>query len=147
MADNVLRGYVDIQEIDPSAESQLITVFFHPTAQGFGEGGVISSVADLARFSEALHDGELLTPNAFNLMQQESLVIEEGDSDRYGLGLELRSIPGGPLLGHNGGFPGAGSFMYFLPEQQLTIVTIENQEETAGKPFINLFQTLLATDE
>ncbi|MFG6093669.1 serine hydrolase [Leptothoe sp. ISB3NOV94-8A] len=147
MTDNVLRGYVDIQEIDPSAESQLVPVFFHPTAQGFGEGGVISSVADLARFSEALHNGELLTPNAFNLMQQESLVVEEGDRDRYGLGLELRDTPGGPLLGHNGGFPGAGSFMYFLPEQQLTIVTIENQEETSGQPFINLFKALLTAEE
>ena len=147
MAPNVLRGYVDIQEIDPSADSQLVPVFFHPTAQGFGEGGVISSVADLARFSEALHNGELLTPNAFNLMQQESLSMDEEDGDRYGLGLELRSTPGGPLLGHSGGFPGAGSFMYFLPEQQLTIVTIENQEETAGKPFINLLRALLAVDE
>ncbi|ESA32201.1 serine-type d-ala-d-ala carboxypeptidase [Leptolyngbya sp. Heron Island J] len=147
MAPNVLRGYVDIQEIDPSAESQLVPIFFHPTAQGFGEGGVISSVADLARFSGALHDGELLTPDTFNLIQQESLLIDEEDGDRYGLGLELHSTPGGPLIGHSGGFPGAGSFMYFLPEQQLTIVTIENQEETAGKPFINLFKTLLAADE
>lgn len=145
MAPNVLRGYVDIQEIDPSAESQLVPVFFHPTAQGFGEGGVISSVADLARFSEALHSGELLHPDTFTLMQQESLPEENGT--RYGLGLELRNTSSGPLLGHSGGFPGAGSFMYFLPEQQLTIVTLENQEETAGNPLINLFRTLLATDE
>ena len=148
MPGDFLRGYLDLAEYDLSEASEIIPVFFHPTAQGFGEGGVVSSVADLARFSEALNNGELLAPQTFEQMQQESIAVDEDDQDRYGLGIDLLWTPNGTAIGHSGGFPGAGSLMYFMPEQQITIVTIENQEEAAGQPFIKTFRALLeATTE
>ncbi len=141
--DDFPQGYLDLADPDYGLadESQLIPVPFHPTARGFGEGGAVSTVGDLTRFSEALNNGELLTPVTLNQMREDNLPVTE--TDRYGLGLELFSTPFGTTIGHSGGFPGVNSNMFVTPEQGFTVVSTENQEETDSPLFVNAISALL----
>lgn len=69
-------------------------------AQGFGDGGVISTAADLARFYKALFETQTLlsTPMMRELMRDP---LGEG----YGLGIDLDD----PIYGHAGGDIGFSS--------------------------------------
>jgi len=139
------QGYIDFAAPEYeglSDVSQLIPVPFHPSVRGFGEGGTVSTVPDITRFSQALNNGELLAPQTFMQMQQDIAPTSEGE-ERYGLGITLPSTPFGTFVGHSGGFPGVNSNMFYLPEQQITVVTIENQLEGDSPLFVNAIATLL----
>jgi len=141
LPNDFLRGYVDLANYGFSEEEQLVPVPFHPTAQGFGEGGAVSSVVDVTRFSEAIHNGELLAPETYQLMLQETAPAP-GSPNRYGLGIDQLQSPFGPVVGYDGSFPGASSNMFWLPEQQVTVVTIENREVPANV-LTNAFVSIL----
>jgi D-alanyl-D-alanine carboxypeptidase len=61
--------------------------------EGMGDGGVIGSAADLARFYRALFGGGLLAP------AQMADLLSDPLGEGYGMGLELE----GDLVGHSGG--------------------------------------------
>jgi D-alanyl-D-alanine carboxypeptidase len=71
-------------------------------------GGVVSSGVDLCAWLSALYQGDVLTPSA-----RASLVTPSAESiaagERYGLGTQLTSRAGRPVVGHTGstmGFKG-----------------------------------------
>ena len=139
------QGYIDFAAPEYnglSDVSQLIPVPFHPSVRGFGEGGAVSTVLDLTRFSQALNNGELLAPQTFMQMQQD-IAPTAGEEERYGLGITLPLTPFGTFVGHDGGFPGVNSNMFYAPEQQITVVTIENQLEGDSPLFVNAIAALL----
>ncbi|MEL6813676.1 MAG: serine hydrolase [Cyanobacteria bacterium J06598_3] len=140
--DDFLRGYFDPANYGLSEESQLLKVPFHPSLQGFGEGGIVSSVADLARFSEALNNGELLSPTTYQQMQAES-VGGEDDITRTGLGIDVVSTDYGTLIGHDGGFPGAAAAMYALQGENISVMTLENRTVSSEQLLGDTLSTLL----
>jgi D-alanyl-D-alanine carboxypeptidase len=83
---------------------------------GRGDGAIISTARDLARFFRALLiDQTLLTKD---VMQQMMSVIDDNPpaEERYGLGLMPESLPCGQLWGHSGGGYGYGNMPYVLME-------------------------------
>jgi D-alanyl-D-alanine carboxypeptidase len=66
----------------------------------WGDGGIASSGADLARFTEALFAGELLGPPALAAMVRRSSRF--GRTAGYGLGVMVRRIAGVRVAGHDG---------------------------------------------
>lgn len=67
---------------------------------GFGDGGVIATAADVARFYHALFREQNLLPPAL----LSDMTTDAGDAG-YGMGIELD----GPILGHSGGDLGFSS--------------------------------------
>jgi D-alanyl-D-alanine carboxypeptidase len=67
--------------------------------QGFGDGGVITTAADLAAFYHALRDGRLLADPWLDMMLADP--VGEG----YGMGIEVE----GDIVGHSGGDLGFAS--------------------------------------
>jgi D-alanyl-D-alanine carboxypeptidase len=91
-------------------------------------GGVVSTLADLRIWSEALATGRLLAPESAN--QQWRTVAEPGSVDwrRFGLGAEQF----GPMRGGAGVIPGYVSAMLSDPASGLSVVVMLN-DSSAGE--------------
>lgn len=91
---------------------------------GLGDGGLISSASDLAKFVHALlAEGKLLSPKTLKQM------LMSFKDDNYGLGLASRQTEWGELLGHSGGTAGHRAEMYYLPTHDITVVVLGNDDD------------------
>lgn len=86
-------GSQDVPPAFPDAFEDGQSVRAYYQAEGMGDGGVIGSAEDLARFYRALFAGALLSPALLAEMLHDPL-----DSG-YGMGIEID----GALVGHSGG--------------------------------------------
>lgn len=69
------------------------------SGQGLGDGGCLSTAADLVRFMQALAEGRLLSAHDFAQMRRDA------SGAGYGMGLEVS----GAVIGHSGGDLGYAS--------------------------------------
>jgi len=92
-------------------------------------GGVYSTVGDLARFIGALDGaGKTVTSAA---MRREMLTKQtpEADDAGYGLGLQFLSSPGAATLaGHSGGVAGYTAHIQFDPQSAIGVILLRNYE-------------------
>lgn len=89
---------------------------------GLADGGLVSTVADVARFYEALFVERSLLGEA---MMTELLNFQDvGDGDGYGLGLNEADSDFGPQWGHSGGVLGFLSVGTYLPDEDLTVIVL-----------------------
>ena len=88
-----------------------------------GAGAMISDMSDLAVWSRALYKGDLLTPRT----QQARLEIQRGEgvSESSGYGEGISKL--GSLWGHGGTIAGFSTDMWYLPEEDATIVISVNR--------------------
>ena len=88
---------------------------------GLGRRAAISTADDLARYVEALVDGGLLSP----AMQQARLAsIRPTGPGPGSAGYGFHIAKFGPMIGHDGQFPGFMTFMGRDPEQRNTVVVL-----------------------
>jgi D-alanyl-D-alanine carboxypeptidase len=122
ISDNHARGYfdmggelIDLTKIDPSM------------AGAAGGHALITTTMDLARFLNVVLAGELFQkPGTLDEMLA---FVDVPDAVRifrhftgYGLGIMKFLLPGNiEMLGHAGGTAGFSSFIYFLPNQDMTV--------------------------
>ncbi len=87
---------------------------------GFGDGGVIATAQDVARFYHALfRDQSLLPPAMLSVM-----TMDAGDAG-YGMGIELD----GPILGHSGGDLGFSSDVRLhRPSGTIAVMLVAEEE-------------------
>jgi len=90
---------------------------------GLGDGGLISTAADLAKFIHGLlAEGKLLSPESLQQM------LTFFKNDNYGLGIASNKTGWGQLLGHSGATTGFRAEMYYLPNRDVTVVLLGNNE-------------------
>jgi CubicO group peptidase (beta-lactamase class C family) len=120
-ADNLLirgmaRGYV-------GADAKAVPAPFLSMTQPHVAGALVSTVDDLWRWSQALHSGKVLTPASYQAMiTPEAAAVEAG----YGYGLMAGTLRGRPQLSHGGGIFGFSTHLLYVPEQQLSVVVLQN---------------------
>jgi D-alanyl-D-alanine carboxypeptidase len=95
----------------------------HLSAYGTA-AGIVSTTRDLARFIDALVDGELLRPATLD----EMFAFRPSDRPGFetGLGVMRVQTPSGAVVGHPGDGPGATARMYRLAGTDLTLVLLAN---------------------
>jgi CubicO group peptidase (beta-lactamase class C family) len=93
-------------------------------------GGVVSTPADLARFSRAVFDGELISPESFKEMF--AFVPADKPGKYEGMGIYKIGTANGDLVGMDGTGPGANSSMMRLEEADLTVLMIDNVAPDGG---------------
>lgn len=104
-------------------------------------GGVISSLADMKVYAQALADGGLISPESKKA--QWTTVALGGDAptwEGYGLGVETS----GPLRGHSGQIPGFITATLSDPKSGLTVVVMLNNS-SSGAAFAQTLARQLAS--
>jgi CubicO group peptidase (beta-lactamase class C family) len=93
----------------------------------YGDGDIVSTASDVARFDIALMDGTLVKPATFAEMQSSAVAAPElGRGVRYGLGLRLFSTGGATFVGHHGGVPGFEADNELLPAERYALVVLSD---------------------
>ena len=111
------------------------TNVLHLPVVGTGDGGIYSSVADLARLWDALFDGRIVSPETVAEMVKPRSDWPE-EERRYGLGLHLHATTDVVWLE---GYDAGVSFTSTRePHRRITATVISNTSEGAW-PFVLLF--------
>ncbi len=108
-----VRGYV-------RRDGELANMDYHDHS-AYAAGGLHSTLDDLARFHDALMEGQIIP---FALVDR-ALQPHDGN---YGYGWQIIEILGRPMHNHTGGTNGATSHLAYYPDERLLIVVLNNVE-------------------
>ena len=122
--DGAARGYADGQPVPP----------FDLDAMP-GTGDIWSTPADLARFTAALHSGELVAASSLRAMCTAHADLDDDDDGEprltttgYGYGMYTGIFAGHPAYYHTGDNPGYLSLACWIPDRAACIVILVNDE-------------------
>lgn len=107
------------------------SIAFSPTVD-FGDGGIVSTVIDLAKWNAALDGDALLNADSKRLLWTPP-TLASGTATQYASGWLVTSAAGHNLLWHNGatiaGFTGA---IFKFPSDKLTLIVLTNSLDIPG---------------
>ncbi|MBT4711287.1 MAG: beta-lactamase family protein [Alphaproteobacteria bacterium] len=137
-ADGLVPGYATLAAnvVDygigaeiPEARAGLLNLSGVDPSWAWAAGGIVTTIADLGGFSEALFAGDLLSPDsqqALTDFQPPSWTRADDEVMEFSLGLMRRQTDGGPAIGHEGAGNGFESMMYRFPDLGITMVAVTN---------------------
>jgi CubicO group peptidase (beta-lactamase class C family) len=94
-----------------------------PTSAVLGDGGVYSSIHDLAKWDAALYGSRLLSDRSRALMFSPQVATDDPDV-RYGFGWRIS----GDSVWHSGETTGFRNVIVRFPKQRLTVVILSNRD-------------------
>jgi D-alanyl-D-alanine carboxypeptidase len=97
---------------------------------GWSAGGIVANARDLTKFLSGFLEGHLCSEQGV-ANATEWVVVEPGDvvgEGEYGLGLFRRQCDGFTTVGHDGGLPGSGSVMRYIPELDVYVGAVTNTD-------------------
>jgi CubicO group peptidase (beta-lactamase class C family) len=94
------------------------------TSAVLGDGGIYTSIEDLARWDAALYDDRLLSTESLRLAFAASTPTTDPDV-AYGFGWRIT----GETMWHSGETRGFRNAILRIPERRLTIVVLTNRNE------------------
>lgn len=102
-----------------------------PTSATRGDGGIYSSIDDLAKWDAALYDHRLLSDVSRQLaFSPQNKVSGETDVDSYGFGWRIH----GDVLWHSGESMGFRNVIIRWPKQHLTVILLSNRNDPEPYP-------------
>lgn len=110
--------------------------------QGLGDGGLISTVDDLNKWSEALKHGRILKPGSRAEMLEPGKLVSgdvawpEGMGYGYGLGVFLAGTPDHRVEKHSGGWADASAQLTRYLDDDLTVIVLTNYGGWAERPWV-----------
>jgi D-alanyl-D-alanine carboxypeptidase len=125
--------------------NELINVSGINLSWAWTQGGMVSTTEDLARFADALFDGDLIEPASLEAMLTFLPADEQGRE--WGMGVARVQTPMGGLIGMNGSGPGFVARMYRLPAGA-TVVLLTNtnlEDDTVNAIFEQAVQVTLGS--
>lgn len=118
--------------------SDLNDLIFIDMSNAIGAGNVISSISDLIKWNNFLHNQ--LSPELKKIIFKN--YCQDEDSSWINLGLSTETTSHGPLVGFQGGLDSYHSFLGYLPEHDLTIAILSNNQADFEK-IMNSLEKLL----
>ena len=102
-----------------------------PTSATRGDGGIYSSINDLAKWDAALYDKRLLSDASRKAaFSAQNKVSGETDVDSYGFGWRIH----GDVLWHSGESMGFRNVIIRWPKQHLTVILLSNRNDPEPYP-------------
>jgi CubicO group peptidase (beta-lactamase class C family) len=99
------------------------------TSAVLGDGGVYSSIDDLAKWDAALYDGRLLSPESLRLAFSPTVATDDPDV-AYGFGWRIT----GDSVWHSGETIGFRNVIVRWPDKRLTVVILTNRNDPEPYP-------------
>ena len=103
----------------------------------FSAGGLSSTTEDLLKWIQALHQSEILMKKESYHQLIAAGQLIEGISLRYAMGLQVLNYKGYDVIGHGGSGSGILCDSRYFPDQNLTIVTLQNTYRRASESEIS----------
>lgn len=116
----------------PAASDSLIRARYLDHTWPYSAGSLCSTVDDLVAWNRSLHGGRLLTDASYEAMTTPA-PLEDGTAIRYAMGLSVDTLWGGRrVIAHGGGINGFVSALAYYPEEDLTVVVLQNAAAQPG---------------
>jgi len=96
-----------------------------PTSAVLGDGGIYSSIRDLARWDAALYDERLLKKASLDLAFSHATPTPEPDVPYYGFGWRIN----GDAVWHSGESIGFRNVIVRYPKEKLTVILLSNRND------------------
>ncbi len=96
-----------------------------PSVGGTGDGGLVSSVVDLAKWDAAIQSGALVPPNRWKEVFT-PVTLNSGKNFPYGFGWFIREQNGAPYYEHSGHLQGFASHILRFPRARVSVVVLAN---------------------
>lgn len=106
----------------------------------YSSGGIQSTTEDMLKWNRALKTGKLLKPKIVQLLYTPQILLN-GKVTSYGMGFHLQELHGSPALRHGGLVEGFTSETLYLPQEDVYIVMLLN-EETSKIPIVALVRII-----
>ncbi len=98
------------------------------TSATLGDGGIYSSIDDLARWDDALANACLVRPETLRLAFTPAVDTDD-PAVRYGFGWRIGEHHGRRMLWHSGETAGFRNVIVRFPDDRLTVVVLTNRDE------------------
>jgi len=110
---------------DRHGETLRIRDFISPTLAAIGDGEVVSSVLDLAKWDAAL-DSEVLLKRSVLQQMWTPAKLKDGKPTSYGLGWAIGEQSGHKFVKHSGVVPGFNAHISRFADDRLTVIVLAN---------------------
>jgi D-alanyl-D-alanine carboxypeptidase len=91
-------------------------------------GDLVSTVADVEKWNEALAGGKIVPKADYALMSTPQMSTS-AENTGYGLGLFIDKVNDQPRIGHTGGSFGFTTANFYFPDQKLRIIVLTNNAD------------------
>lgn len=109
------------------------------TSTTMGDGGIYSSVNDLALWSEIIHSNKILSPEMKTLMFTKHVLTDEGPGIYYGFGLFLKEENDKLIAYHGGSTVGFEIGIYYALAEGMTFIFLSNVTGEEGSTKVAQF--------
>jgi CubicO group peptidase (beta-lactamase class C family) len=107
--------------------------------KGMPAGGAFSTVNNMHKFIMALRNEKLINESTFK-------TLISSPRAGYGLGIQVYEQNGISVWGHSGGFYGVSTMVFYLPENDITFISLTNSD-FAAQPVFDSFLNILAGEK
>jgi len=106
---------------------------------GFGPAaGLMSTVADLVKYSNAIDEKKFLKPETWNQVFT-PFVTPNGKTIQYGLGWYVKTYNGVKMMWHTGWWFGYSALFLKVPEKDLTFIVLANSQDLTRPFYLTLY--------
>ena len=91
----------------------------------YAAGALCSTIGDLAKWTDALHNGQVVSAESFTTMITKTK-LADGSEQNYGYGLSIGSNVVGNHISHGGGINGFSTLLSYFPEDELLVAVLAN---------------------
>jgi len=114
----------------------------------FAAGGLAMAAQELAKWDISMMSQKLLKPSSYR-EQQTEVLLKNGSSTRYGLGVSIGSEAGHRVISHGGEVSGFTAQNVVFPDERAAIVVFTNQDavSVAGAIARGISPLLLTLDD
>jgi CubicO group peptidase (beta-lactamase class C family) len=103
-----------------------------PQLDVVGDGGVFSTVEDLAKWDANFDSGAVGGREGMKLLQQ-TATLPDGRSTGYAFGLSVGNFGGARVVSHSGAYGGYRSTYLRFPEERLSVITLCNMSVASSQ--------------
>jgi CubicO group peptidase (beta-lactamase class C family) len=103
----------------------------------YAAGALSSTVEDLLKWNQVIHRSEKILKRATYQQMVSTGHLKDGTALRYAMGMQVLKYKNHNVIGHGGSGSGFMSDVRYFPDQNLTIITLQNTFRRVGESEIS----------